>query len=595
MTTSCAPIPATRVPSVFQLAIYADVMHGRGNTVVCARAGSGKTTTIMGALAKVAPGLTIGLFAFNTDIARELASRAPPGVEVKTLHAHGFSACKRAFKLGKDALVEDKSKILCVEMFGAAIKDHPVRGYYYAIGQLVTKAKDTLVARGDLETLDELVDRFGIECPDSMTGFERFIQAAMDLRHQIASTTSKVTNKATARKYLLEHFGEPVEGDAVRGHYGGLLVLAFKAFEANASGFDAFAALSEKHLDEDGIRAPAANETDREKFLKAAMAILERSAEVTHIVDFADMCWLPVVRQLRVWAYDRVFVDETQDLSPSQIELLLMCVKPRGRICVIGDDRQAIYAFRGADVNTIPNLIKRLRARVLPLSVTYRCALAIVKLAQTEVADFQAAENAVEGEVVSVTSETMMVSAQPGDMIISRANAPLMACCLKFLKAGKRAAIKGKDVGEGIIRLIEKSETVTVPSLVKWVEEWKTHEVARLLELERPTDEVTDRYECVLALTEGVKTVAEVIDRARTLFIGDKENGVHDRITLGTTHKLKGLESDRVWMLEDTYRRQMGGEEANCWYVACTRAKRSLFMVKKPPSSGDAKTKVLES
>ena len=53
-------------------------------------------------------------------------------------------------------------------------------------------------------------------------------------------------------------------------------------------------------------------------------------------------------------------------------------------------------------------------------------------------------------------------------------------------------------------------------------------------------------------------------------------------ITLGTTHKLKGLEADRVWMLADTYRRNMGGEEANCWYVAVTRAKNHLFLVHKP-------------
>jgi len=104
--------------SSFQAAVYANVASGCGNTVVCARAGAGKTSTIMGALSSVPAGLTIALFAFGKPIAVELAARAPRGVEVKTLHAHGLSACKRAFR-GLN-VNENKTQEICVDLFGGS-------------------------------------------------------------------------------------------------------------------------------------------------------------------------------------------------------------------------------------------------------------------------------------------------------------------------------------------------------------------------------------------------------------------------------------------------------------------------------------------
>ena len=64
-------------------------------------------------------------------------------------------------------------------------------------------------------------------------------------------------------------------------------------------------------------------------------------------IDFDDMIWLPVVLDLPQRKFDRVFIDECQDLNRSQIELSLRAVKPDGRILAVGDPHQAIYSFRG--------------------------------------------------------------------------------------------------------------------------------------------------------------------------------------------------------------------------------------------------------
>jgi DNA helicase-2/ATP-dependent DNA helicase PcrA len=317
---------------------------------------------------------------------------------------------------------------------------------------------------------------------------------------------------------------------------------------------------------------------------RKALVVLARSLQVTTVVDFSDMCWLPVVLDLRVWAFDRVFIDETQDLSPCQIALVKRFVRPRGRILAVGDERQSIYQFRGADKDAIPGLVRALRARTLPLSITYRCPLSVVRLAQREVPELEAAPDAPEGVVDQTgTRERLLEKALVGDMVISRTNAPLIGLCLGLLKRGRRAAIMGRNIGEGLVKAIKDSKAKTVEALETYMEGWCAKEIARMVKKKRDPQEAIDKKDCVLALCEDAETVAEVLARADRLFT-DKDGEA--KVTLGTTHKLKGLEADRVWMLASTYRQQKGGEEANLWYVAVTRAKRELILTTLPKADG---------
>lgn len=85
-----------------------------------------------------------------------------------------------------------------------------------------------------------------------------------------------------------------------------------------------------------------------------------------------------------------------------------------------------------------------------------------------------------------------------------------------------------------------------------------------------------DNAECVWRLAQGAKSVLEVLGKIEMLF-SDLDKQCH--ILLSTTHKAKGLERERVWLLESTYRRGASVEEDNLWYVAVTRAKRELRLV----------------
>jgi DNA helicase II / ATP-dependent DNA helicase PcrA len=78
-------------------------------------------------------------------------------------------------------------------------------------------------------------------------------------------------------------------------------------------------------------------------------------------VDFDDLLLLPVrlldeheeVRQdvWRRWHY--WMIDEYQDTNPVQLELARHLAGTRRNLCVVGDDDQSIYAFRGAEVGNI--------------------------------------------------------------------------------------------------------------------------------------------------------------------------------------------------------------------------------------------------
>jgi len=315
----------------------------------------------------------------------------------------------------------------------------------------------------------------------------------------------------------------------------------------------------------------------RAGFIANVLKLLEQCTGTEDgCIDYDDMIWLTIVLNLRQRQFDRVFIDEVQDLNAAQIELTLRAVKPGGRICAVGDPRQAIYAFRGADKNAFANVVSRLNATSLPLSVCYRCCAAVVHEAQEIVPGIQAAPNAIEGEVLNVTYKQMRKDVQPGDFVLSRSNAPLVSLCMGFLAEGRPAMIQGRDVAQQLTSLVKKSKAASVEELRSYVESWSEKECARLAAKRRDTQSVEDRAACLLAISDGAATVADVISRIESMFSDIKESG---RIVLSSTHRAKGLERDRVWLLANTYRRRPGEEEENLWYVAVTRARKTLVLV----------------
>lgn len=112
--------PRAFVASKYQQAFFDWVEKGRGNAILKAVAGSGKSTSIVRSLLGIAESATVLILAFNTPIAKEMREKiaalgAESGrdfrnVEAATFHSRGFKALGRRF--GKDAKIEvDSGKV----------------------------------------------------------------------------------------------------------------------------------------------------------------------------------------------------------------------------------------------------------------------------------------------------------------------------------------------------------------------------------------------------------------------------------------------------------------------------------------------------
>jgi len=330
---------------------------------------------------------------------------------------------------------------------------------------------------------------------------------------------------------------------------------------------------------------------DRECFINYVKQVLEICRDVKGQVDFDDMIWLPIINKLPINRYDRVFIDETQDLSPAQIELALKSVKKSGRITAVGDRNQAIYQWRGASLNALDDIINRFDARVLPLPICYRCPVSVIQVAQEIVPEIQSAPGAEQGRVIEIEEIDMLKNAKAGDAVLSRLNAPLLGICFNFLADGRKAMILGKDIGTSLAAFIRKSGCGTIQQLMTYTDDWRARECARLLERSEPrkmeAESVNDKANCINVLSRNAGSVQEVLASIENLFSDTNESNA---ITLSSIHKFKGLERDNVYLIMRSFRiprtrwtseaiDQKSREELNIAYVGVTRAKKDLYLV----------------
>ncbi|MCT4640812.1 MAG: UvrD-helicase domain-containing protein [Bacteriovoracaceae bacterium] len=107
-------------------------------------------------------------------------------------------------------------------------------------------------------------------------------------------------------------------------------------------------------------------------------------------VDFDDILFLavklfnefPQVAQKYSEKYKYIMIDEYQDTNGLQFEFVRGLTSTHSNICVVGDDDQSIYAFRGADITNILNFEKQYESTtVIKLEQNYRSTSKILSLA----------------------------------------------------------------------------------------------------------------------------------------------------------------------------------------------------------------------
>jgi len=325
--------------------------------------------------------------------------------------------------------------------------------------------------------------------------------------------------------------------------------------------------------------------------LEIVNKVIKYGKNDTTKIDFTDMIYFPNIKNIRMQEYDWVFIDECQDLNTAQRKMFLKCVKPKtGRFIAVGDPKQAIYGFAGADVKSF-NLLKTLpKTTTLPLSVCYRCNSHIIKQAQSIVPQIEARDNAPTGEVNQAAS---IKDVQDGDMILCRVTAPLTSLCMKYIANGTKAYIKGRDIGANLVNMLKRTNRTNIQEAMRIFDR----------ELNKIAQKVAKSQSCSIAeakhnnqyayyedkvaalnvLSEGLTQVRQLIKRIESIFSEGNRAG----ICLSTIHKSKGLEADRVFIAcpDKLYNSRamqvewMAEQEDNLVYVAYTRAKHYLGFI----------------
>lgn len=323
-----------------------------------------------------------------------------------------------------------------------------------------------------------------------------------------------------------------------------------------------------------------------EEIYKVLQSSLDSMNRDFKVFDFTDMIYRCVIDNVRLPQFDFVYVDEGQDLSKVQHKIIKSLIKKRGgRLIAVGDPKQAIYGFAGADSDSYDNLRTLVENTIeLPLNVNYRCGKEIIKYAKELNPSIEAFDGQIDGEV----SNSTISQVKSGDWILCRNLKPLVIVNLHLTLRGIKSFIKGRDIGSGLETYIKKMNCKTLNSLIKKCELEILSECSKLkrkgvknpLKTEK-VDKMSQRYDMIRVLSRNCNSIQDLIQHIRFVF---KDEG--DGVCLSTIHKSKGLENDVVFFLcpelipsRYAVMEWQKIQEMNLLYVAITRAKKRFHTI----------------
>lgn len=139
---------------------------------------------------------------------------------------------------------------------------------------------------------------------------------------------------------------------------------------------------------EEALEAPASN--TKAVLLAKVYAAYAKRLKSAGAMDFDDLIYHTVrllqehadVREYYQQKYQYILVDEYQDTSVAQFHLVRLLTGPKQNVCVVGDDDQSIYRFRGATIENILNFEQHFPgAKVIRLEQNYRSTSNILNAA----------------------------------------------------------------------------------------------------------------------------------------------------------------------------------------------------------------------
>jgi DNA helicase-2/ATP-dependent DNA helicase PcrA len=359
------------------------------------------------------------------------------------------------------------------------------------------------------------------------------------------------------------------------------------------------------------------------------MRAYERLKDDRRQMDFEDVLLATlgmVESEPRVASYVRqqyrfFVVDEYQDVSPVQHDLLRAWLGGRDDLCVVGDASQTIYSFTGASSRYLLGFGSEFpRASVVRLERNYRSTREVVHAANTLMRGQPGALDLVAQESTPGPDPVVLPCVHDGDeaATIARRIAELVTggaaygdCAVLFRVGAQSAAIESALARNGIPYRVQGGKRFFERPEVKLAVHHMRGEAVR-----QTDDELLRRVELVLQISgwtrtapEGTGAVREQWDALQAIMqlaesapayttmqqftadLVDRAATHHepelDAVTLATLHSSKGLEWPHVvlagvaeGLLPISYATTDDGidEERRLFYVGITRARRSLTM-----------------
>lgn len=324
--------------------------------------------------------------------------------------------------------------------------------------------------------------------------------------------------------------------------------------------------------------------------------IIKWGAENRTEIDYQDLLYFPHYFGYFTKQYlaDVVMLDEAQDASIAQLDVISRCTKRNTRLFAFGDKDQMINNWCGAtdeafEMISDENLFRRPAVK-LPLTVNHRCGKKIIEYAKQFVNnDIKPEDDAEDGIVRHDVSFSEIIE---GDMVLCRNTYPLMDVYRKCVAAGKRVYFRGEGLGE---TLVQEADSVDCDTIAEVISNLKRRLIATwdFITVSEGIDEkesmvnprvvsILDTIRTMESLPRTVETKKDLAKFAQDMFSNEGRDGIQ----LSTIHRAKGLEADNVFIICPSLVPSRLAtldwelkEEQNLQYVMCTRAKHSLNFV----------------
>ena len=371
-------------PSSYQKAILNFIDNKNGNLLVDAKAGSGKTSTLCLIADKIINQDKKCLFlAFNKSIVQELQSRIiSDNVQIKTLHSLGLTFL-RSYLYKKHA----ENYILEVDQHDDRIKEWVQNSFAQNCDTEFRIANSELSDSDFKDLLGDVLREIS-----QMVNYSRLYNANYHDYDQLYKLAPKLCwNLKNWDDIGLKNFPKVIEEVIDKIKYD---------FE---------------NPENDSFGKPI------------------------YKVGYTDMIYFPCLYKMNVpysirQYLDFVLVDETQDLSCLQQLFLKLLINYNTRLIAVGDEKQSIYAFAGADTQSIRNLKRNFALEELPLNICYRCPENVIKIAQEIVPSIDWNHSRDDkGEVKFLQEKDLGSSIKANDVILARRNNDLVRLYKKLV------------------------------------------------------------------------------------------------------------------------------------------------------------------